>query len=29
MIDVKPGDLKELDALMSQNAYVRMLKGLD
>lgn len=29
MIDVKPGDLQELDALMSQNAYVRMLKGID
>jgi glycine cleavage system H protein len=29
MIDVKPLELKEMDALMSQNAYVRMLKGLD
>ena len=28
MIELQPGDQKELDALMDRNAYLEMLKGL-
>ena len=28
MVEVQPGDSKELDALMDRNAYLEMLKGL-
>jgi glycine cleavage system H protein len=28
MIEVQPGDPKEIDALMDRNAYLEMLKGL-
>ena len=29
MIEIKPGDLAELDTLMAKNAYLEMLKGLE